>query len=135
MEITAIFPGTMSRISIAELTLGEVDFADIFQIAIGMLVVILLTIGGMYLARRIRSWTRGEQPREGFSLHGLREMRRTGEITEEEFAELRKRIIRTVVAVPAPPESSVEQADAEDEVDDIDDGDSGEELPPDGPLR
>ncbi len=106
-------------------TLAEVDVADVFQIALGMLAIIVLVIGGMYLARRVRSWSHAEQADEGFSLHGLREMRRTGQISEEEFAELRQRIIKTAVAVPAPADTA--PPDDEEAEDDL--------APPDAPER
>ena len=73
--------------------------ADSLTMALLAMFAAVAGIGGVYLAVRVRRWSRREEPCKTFTLQDLREMRARDEINDQEFQALRAEIISRAAQV------------------------------------
>ena len=80
---------------------ASAGFEGIFSIGAWLMAAVMVAIGGIYVARRVRGWAAKTQPVDNFSLQELREMRQSGRISEAEFEVLKRQVVREAAAEPA----------------------------------
>ena len=79
---------------------GTGGFAGIFSVVVWLMAAVMVAIGGIYVARRVRGWTAKSEKVDNFSLQELREMRQSGRISQAEFDVLKRQIIHEAAAQP-----------------------------------
>lgn len=75
-------------------------FDGIFSIGVWLMAAVMVAIGGIYVARRVRGWAAKSEQVGNFSLQELREMRRSGRISKAEFDVLKRQIIYEAAVEP-----------------------------------
>lgn len=67
--------------------------AKALRVGLWVMVAAILGIGGVLVAQRVRNWSRTDEKPSFFTLQDIREMRARGEISEQEFNDLRAAIL------------------------------------------
>ena len=75
-------------------------FDGIFSIGVWLMAAVIVAIGGIYVARRVRGWAAKSQHVHNFSLQELREMRQSGRISKAEFDMLKRQVIHGATVAP-----------------------------------
>ena len=70
------------------------DIQGIVSIGAWLMAAVVVGIGGLYAARRIRRWTGKSESTKSFTLHELRELHRTGKVSDAEFDLLKRAAVR-----------------------------------------
>ncbi len=76
-------------------------FDGILSIGVWLMAAVMVAIGGMYVARRVRGWAAKSEHVDNFSLQELRDMRQSGRISKAEFDVLKRQVIHEAAAKPA----------------------------------
>lgn len=75
-------------------------FDGIFSIGVWLMAAVMVAIGGIYAARRVRGWAAKSENVHNFSLQELRDMRQSGRISKAEFEVLKRQVVRQAAAEP-----------------------------------
>ena len=75
-------------------------FEGIFSIGVWLMAAVMVAIGGIYVARRVRGWAAKSEQVDNFSLQELREMRQSGRISKAEFDMLKRQILCEAAVKP-----------------------------------
>ena len=112
------------------------------DIAIWSGILIGLLLVGVFVGTRVRRLLSGpaEEPIDGFTLHGLRTMHASGELTDEEYDQARKALIARIKGTGTPAAlPTVQRPDNDavspDEIDDSDDDGDFSDSDDETPLR
>ena len=75
-------------------------FDGLLSIGVWLMAAVMVAIGGIYVARRVRGWAAKSQHVHNFSLQELREMQQSGRISKAEFDMLKRRVIYGAAVEP-----------------------------------
>ena len=73
------------------LTLADVSNA--LTGSLWLMLAVVLAIGGLYMAKAMKRWSRKDESPEMFTLQDLRDMHTRNELTEQEYATLRAELL------------------------------------------
>ena len=91
--------GVHDRVVVSGMPLAA-GFDGIFSIGVWLMAAVMVAIGGIYVARRVRGWAAKSQKVNNFSLQELREMRQSGRISKAEFNMLKRQVIYEAAVAP-----------------------------------
>jgi hypothetical protein len=69
------------------------DTSNALTGSLWLMLAIVLAIGGLYVIRAVKRWSRKDEAPEIFTLQDLRDMHARNEITEQEYATLRAELL------------------------------------------
>jgi len=96
----------MSGVLAIGVALATGDLGRALSVGLWLGLAAVLLVAGAAVARSLGRWVRRHEPTPAFTLEELREMRRRGEITEQEFAALRAEVLgRLAGSTPFAPSS------------------------------
>ena len=95
--------------------LAASDLSGALNASLWVMLAAILAVAGMYLATRVKRWSRRDQSPEAFTLQDLREMRARSEISEAEYSRLRAALLASSEVIGETTDSGPD-----------------EEVPPDG---
>jgi len=85
--------------------LADTDPLDIFLACFFLLIFVLAGFYAVYwLRKRIWGVDDSARPSLGFTIGDLRDLHRTGKLTDEEFQKAKQKIVTSLQSPPAPPQ-------------------------------
>lgn len=80
------------------MSIATTDFSNVVFIAAAAVAALFLAGVGYFLVRRVRRWMQGDVRPRAFTLHELRQMRESGQLSPREYELLRRSTISSVMS-------------------------------------